>query len=278
VEATFGLSIPHFGSELTAGGLRDVVLAAEELGYGSVWVGDHVVAPEHFRQRIGPLFYDAFVVLSQAAALTSRVRLGTSVLVLPYRSPLVVAKMAATLDVLSGGRLILGVGAGNAPDEFAALGVDSRTRGRRTDEYLEAMVALWTQVPASYEGEFVSFEGVYSEPTPLQKPYPPIWVGGHSEAALRRAVRFGEAWHSGGMSIERMAEAVRRLRELSEQAGRASPPLVTTRLSVRGPAEEAREAVGRYEELGVSTFVIDLGVPAGPGFRERAAVLAGVLW
>lgn len=275
----FGVCIPHYGAPLSLEALRHTVQRAEALGYHSVWVGDHIITPEHLLPRIGPLFYDAFVVLSHMAAFTERVRLGTSVVVVPYRNPLVMAKMVATLDALCGGRVILGVGAGDAPDEFEALGIPTSTRGRRTDEYLRAMLTLWTQEPASFQGRFVSFKDVRFGPKPVQQPHIPIWVGGHSPAALRRAVTFGEAWHSGGMVLERMAAAAEELRRLAAEAGRTSGPAVTTRLSVRllPPGEAAPELrrfgqgtprqicddLARYQELGVSLVACDFGTRLG---------------
>lgn len=287
----FGVSIPHYGGPFSVDSLRRVVQRAEELGYDSAWVGDHIVTPDRFAAAVGPHFYDAFVVLSHVAAFTQRLRLGTSVIVLPYRSPLAVAKTVATLDAMSGGRVVLGIGAGNAPDEFKALGIPEAGRGRRTDEYLQAMIALWTQEPASFTGNYVDFQSVHFEPKPAQKPHPPIWVGGHSKAALRRAVRFGEAWHSGGMAHDRMAETVSALRRLAQDAGRTDGPAVTTRLTVRflggqgedrrpgrGSPRQVREDLTRYRSLGVSFVVCDFGprlgdelVHAMTQFKEKVA-------
>jgi probable F420-dependent oxidoreductase len=191
----FGVCLPHYGQPVALEDLRAVALDAENMGYHSVWASDHVVTPAHLLPSFGPIFFDAFVVLSHISALTQRVKLGTTVMVVPYRNPLVAAKMIATLDSLSGGRVILGIGAGGAPDEFEALGVPNNERGRRTDEYLKIMIKLWTNDPSSYQGRFFNFSGVRFEPKPLQKPHPPIWVGGRSDAALLRAARLGDAWH-----------------------------------------------------------------------------------
>jgi probable F420-dependent oxidoreductase len=191
----FGVCLPQYGREVSLDDLRAVASDAEELGFDSVWVSDHVVTPEHLRKSIGPVFLDAFVVLSHVSALTERVRLGTTVMVTPYRNPLVAAKMIATLDALSGGRVTLGVGAGGAPDEFAALGVLESRRGALTDEYLSAMIELWSNDPSSFHGRHVSFDGVRFAPKPTQKPHPPIWVGGgqRRRTSPRRAIRPGMA-------------------------------------------------------------------------------------
>ena len=268
----FGVCIPHYGRKTSADGIRATVELAESLGYHSVWVSDHVVTPEDLRPTIGPIFYDAFVVLSHAAALTKVVRLGSTVIVVPYRNPLVVAKMLATLDVLSGGRVIFGAGVGGAPDEFHALGVPSRQRGRRADEYLRLMVALWTEDPTSFHGRFYSFTDVRFQPKPLQVPHPPIWIGGHSEAALRRAVAVGEAWHPTSMPMPALREKMAQLRSFADEAGRTEGPFVTVRQGIhlnraqepqpaqerrmgRGTAGEIREDMAAYAELGIPVVV-----------------------
>ena len=266
----FGLCIPHYGKALPIGDLRTTLENAEAMGFDSVWVSDHVVTPEHMQASVGPIFYDPFVVLTCAAALTRRVKLGSTVIVVPYRNPLVVAKMVATLDALSEGRIILGVGAGGAPDEFSALGLPSHQRGRRTDEYLRLMVALWTQDPTDFQGRFFSFTGVRFGPKPVQKPHPPIWVGGRSDAALRRAVAFGEAWHPTSMALPALKERMARLKELSQQAGREQGPAVTIHQGIRvdkspvpgedrrpgrGTPQQLREDMERYREMGIPAVV-----------------------
>ncbi len=185
----FGVCLPQYGRDVSVADLRAVAADAEAMGFHSVWVSDHVITPEHMHASIGPVFFDAFVVLSHVSAMTERVRLGTTVMVAPYRNPVVAAKIISSLDSLSGGRVILGVGAGGAPDEFAALGVPESQRGARTDEYLAAMIELWTTDPSSFRGRFVNFEGVRFAPKPVQTPHPPIWVGGR--ATLPYAGRCG---------------------------------------------------------------------------------------
>ena len=235
----FGLCIPHYGKTISLDELRVTVQRAEALGFHSIWVSDHVITPQHLLSTIGPMFYDPFVILTYAAAFTQRVKLGTTVIVVPYRNPLVVAKMLATLDVLSQGRVIFGVGVGGAPDEFQALGVPSHQRGVRTDEYLRLMKALWTQDPTSFEGRFFSFSDVRLQPKPHQKPHPPIWVGGRSEAALRRAVAVGEAWHPTTMSWTALQQNIDQLRNWGREAGRIEGPIVTMHQGIRLAREHA---------------------------------------
>ena len=205
--------------------------------------------------NIGPVFYDAFVVLSQAAAVTRTVKLGSTVIVVPYRNPLVAAKMIASLDVLSEGRVIFGIGAGGAPDEFQALGVPSGQRGRRTDEYLRLMIALWTEDPTTFHGRYFSFEEVRFQPKPLQRPHPPIWVGGRSDAALKRAVAFGQAWHPTSMPLAGLEERMSRLCELSDEAGRDGTPQVTVHQGIRldTTGEESANAGTSERRLGQGT-------------------------
>ena len=275
VKMQFGVCLPHYGKTVSGDDLRATAQRAEALGFHSLWVSDHVVTPKHLLPNIGPVFYDAFVVLSQAAAVTRTVKLGSTVIVVPYRNPLVAAKMIATLDVLSEGRVIFGIGAGGAPDEFQALGVPSGQRGRRTDEYLRLMIALWTEDPTTFRGRYFSFEEVRFQPKPRQSPHPPIWVGGRSDAALRRAVAFGQAWHPTSMPLGDLEERMARLRQLSDEAGRGDGPQVTVHQGIgleaareesrragtsgrrlgQGPPQQVREDLLGYQALGVPVVV-----------------------
>ena len=266
----FGVCLPQYGREVSFDDLRVIATDAEALGFDSVWASDHVVTPEHMSANTGPIFLDVFTVLSHVSALTRRVRLGTTVMVTPYRNPLVAAKIIATLDSLSGGRVILGVGAGGAPDEFAALGVPETQRGARTDEYLAAMIELWSNDPSAYQGRFVNFEGVRFAPKPAQKPHPPIWVGGRSDAALRRAVRFGEAWHPTSIPLESLRERMACLAGLSADAGLANVPATTIHQAVdfdadgsglperrlgRGSPSQVAEDMAAYANMGIPVVV-----------------------
>lgn len=266
----FGVCLPQYGRDVSFDDLQAVASDAEAMGFHSVWASDHIITPEHMHASIGPVFFDAFVLLSHVSALTERVKLGTTVMVTPYRNPLVAAKLISSLDSLSGGRVILGVGAGGAPDEFAALGVPESQRGARTDEYLAAMVQLWTTDPSSFRGRFVDFEGVRFAPKPVQSPHPPIWVGGRSDAALRRAARFGEAWHPTYLPLEALRERMDRLVATSAEIGRDVPPATTLHLSVAfddRDAESADRRMGRgapgqvaddlacYRSMGIETIV-----------------------
>src|SRR5712692_7880272 len=191
----FGVWLPNCRHLATPDIIRGAAVRAEQLGYDSVWVSDHVVVPHANIVNFGETVFDPLVTLAVVAGATRRVRLGTTVLIVPYRNAVVTAKMIASLDALSGGRVVLGIGAGWVAAESAALGVPFAERGAMTDEYLAAMQELWTSHAPSFAGKYTRFGGLVFEPKPLQKPHPPIWVGGHSRAALRRAARVGAAWH-----------------------------------------------------------------------------------
>lgn len=185
---SFGASLGSFGAGLVPGStLIEWAQEIERLGFETLWVRDHVLWHS-------PVL-DPFTVLGAMAARTSRIRLGPGVLLLPLRSPALIAKAVASLDFVSGGRAVVGVGIGGEfPKEYEACGVPIRERGHRADEAIEAIKALWSPGPATYKGKFYRFEGVVMEPRPLQEPHPPIWVGGRSDAALRRAGRLGDGW------------------------------------------------------------------------------------
>jgi probable F420-dependent oxidoreductase len=183
------------------GVFREVAVRAEELGYDSIWAGDHI----SYRNPI----LDVVVALSTFAAVTTRITVAAGIVLLPLRHPSVVAKEFASLDYASGGRTILGVGVGGESGaDFAAVGVSPRERGARTDDAMRALRALFSERPASYEGRFFSFAGVSIEPPPAQPGGPPLWVGGRSAAAIRRAATLGDGWIPIWVSAEAFAEGL----------------------------------------------------------------------
>lgn len=242
-----GVNLLNFGPGVSPESLSRWTEIAETLGYHLVMISDHVAVTPDVEGRYPAPLYDPFTTLSWLAAKTRRVALGTTVVIIPYRSPLLVARMGANLDQLSGGRFILGVGVGWAQQEFDALGVPFRSRGAMTDEYLEAIKVLWTNEIASYEGRFVSFADVRTAPLPVQSPHPPIWVGGSSDAALRRAVRLGDGWHPIRIRVDWLRdEGLRRLREIAEREERPVPALCPRiRLKITdAPVDDAERAAG----------------------------------
>ena len=191
----------------------DLVRRVEALGFDSVWTGDHV----SFHGAI----HESLTLLATYVPITSRIRLGTAVYLLALRAPAIAAKASATLDALSGGRLIFGVGVGGEnPKEFELCGVPHRERGPRVTEGIDVVRTLWRDTPATFKGRFTSFEGVSIDPKPAQQPGPPIWIGGRSDAALTRAGRQGDGWISYVVQPERYAQSVAKIRDAAGAAGR----------------------------------------------------------
>lgn len=213
----FGLAAPHRGPLAQPEALRTIAERAEQLGYTYLSVSDHIVIPRDVANKY-PYAEDGdftasqqgradtmeqFTLLAWLAALTTRIRLLTSVVVVPHRNPLFMAKSLATTDQLSNGRVVVGCGAGWMREEFEALNLpDFDARGQVTNEYLEAMKIAWTEEAPAYDGEFVRFANIDVKPSPVQKPHPPIWIGGESMPAIRRAVALGDAWYPFGSNPE----------------------------------------------------------------------------
>jgi probable F420-dependent oxidoreductase len=222
----------YLGFQATPEGIIQTACKAEELGFDAVLVNDHIIVDGTPRVLSSwGNTYDPLMVLSYVAARTTRIRLGTSVLIMPYRNPVATAKMIATLDQMSGGRVIAGVGAGWNEAEFAALGVPFHERGARTTEYLHLWQACWAPDPVAFQGQFFSFAKMYIRPKPLQQPHPPIWIGGSSRAALRRAAAFAQVWQPTAMSVGELRAGQAYLREACVRIGRQDVP--ATRMSFR---------------------------------------------
>jgi probable F420-dependent oxidoreductase len=206
-----GIHLPHIGQKAGAEAIRRAAIQAEELGFADVWVSEHIIVPKDRMYPPSAIFWDPVLTLTWAAACTRRVGLGTSVLVLPMRHPLPLAKELATLQNLSAGRLILGAGVGWLEAEFEALGVPFRQRGRRMDEGIAMMRAVWNDDPVSFPAEIIP--AVIDDMRMLPKPVRPIpiWIGGTSEPALRRALRL-DGWHGSRCTPEQAAPFVKRLR------------------------------------------------------------------
>jgi probable F420-dependent oxidoreductase len=269
----FGLSLPHFQQVASPGAIRRVAQRAEQLGYDGIWVSDHIVIPHSAIDRFGTVFYEPLTVLGFAAACTSKLRLGTTVLILPYRNPLVTAKVLATLDVLSGGRVTAGMAVGWTEDEFKALGVPFRERGALSDEYIAAFKVLWTQDKPTFHGQFVRFENIAFEPKPVQKPHIPIWIGGNSKRAIRRAVALGDCWHPTRPLVEDVKAGAAYLQEVCGQRGRDPRSLMIAvreplkfspgaeaslkRRPLSGSTQKIIDDIGQYQAAGVQYFMLD---------------------
>jgi probable F420-dependent oxidoreductase len=246
---------------------------ADRLGFESVWMSEHLVFPigmsgsPHPGEGAPPVppttpVYDAFAYLAFLAAKTSRVRLGTNVYLLGLRHPFVAARAVATLDVLSGGRAEVGIGAGWLREEWSAAGLDPRTRGRRLDEALAVCKRLWSEPVVGHRGEFFEFPPVAFEPKPVQKPWPPVHVGGESEAALRRAARSADGWYGLAHDWDSARARVSRLVELRRAAGRERERFEVT----LGAGSPTPDELKRFEDTGVDRLVI------APWSRSRDAV------
>ena len=289
----YGFYLPTRGRTATPEALETLVRRGETLGFHSVMIADHIVFPASIRSRYPYTVDGAFpgqgdaleqlALMAFIAGKTTTLRLVTSVMILPYRNPVATAKALATIDVLSRGRVTVGVGVGWLREEFEALGArDFDRRGAVSDEYLRIFKLLWTQSPASFVGEFYRFEGVRCLPAPVQKPHPPIWVGGHSRAALRRVARLGDGWHPVGanpavpLTPRELAGLLEDLRRLTEAEGRDAEALTISfkapvydaerahlgtsgseRRPFSGAAEQIAADIATYAGLGVSELIFD---------------------
>jgi probable F420-dependent oxidoreductase len=249
-----GIHLPHIGRKAGPEAIRRAAIQAEELGFADVWSSEHIIIPKGAPYPPSALFYDPVLTLTWAAAYTSRVGLGTSVLVLPMRHPMPLAKELATLQNLSQGRLILGAGVGWLEAEFAALGVPFGERGRRMDEGIAMMRAVWSEDPVTFHPRHIpaAIEEMRMLPQPV-KPIP-IWIGGSSEAALSRATRLAQGWHGSRLSPEEAAPVVRRLRER-----RPEPEFtVSLRHGWDGKDDGALGArLAAYRETGVDHMLVE---------------------
>ena len=221
----------YLGFPATPQAIIETACKAEELGFDALFVNDHVIVDDAPRSAPWRNVYDPLMVLSHVAARTSTVLLGTSVLIMPYRNPIVTAKMVATLDQLSDGRAIAGVGAGWNEAEYDALGVPYHERGARTTEYLRLWQACWEPGPTTFHGRFFSFDQMHVSPKPLQQPHPPIWIGGSSHASLRRAARFAQVWQPTPTALPELISNQAYLRDVCAEIGRNDVP--RTRMSFR---------------------------------------------
>lgn len=249
----FGVNVPNFGPGTDPGVLRQWARTVEGLGFDLLMVSDHVaITPDVAEQYPAP-FYEPFTTLAWLAGVTDRVRLGTTVLIIPYRHPLLVARMAANLNDLSGGRLVIGTGVGWAREEFEALGVPFNRRGALTDEYLHAIRTAWEDT-ADYRAGRI-----------------PLWIGGNSDAALRRAVRVGDAWHPLRFALPWLRDALERLKATADEQARPVPVLqprivlrltsspVTRpgRLAGEGTIDQVADDLDQLRALGADTVLLD---------------------
>ncbi|MEA2777880.1 MAG: hypothetical protein QOF90_3286 [Acetobacteraceae bacterium] len=265
----YGIHLPHAGEQASPALIRRFAIHAEELGLDDLWVSEHIIVPRDKFPR-SPLFYDPVLTLTWVAAVTTRVRLGTSVLVLPMRHPLPLAKELATLQNLSDGRLIMGAGVGWLEPEFAALGVPFNERGRRLDEGLAMMRAVWTEDPVTFHSRTIPavIEGMTMTPMPVSPI--PLWLGGSSDAALRRTVRVADGWHGSGLTPAKAAPIIQRLRS-ERPEGKF---VISMRVHWNGRDQGVlRDAVDGFAGIGVQHIMI---APEDRNVDDWDSVIAGV--
>ena len=249
----------NMGNLATPGAMKRILTAAERCGFESAWTGEHVVAidPQEPPSPIAPEhpFLDTVAALAFAAGVTSRLKLGSGIILLAQRNPVVLAKELAGVDVLSEGRLLFGVGVGYVKGEFDAIGVPYHERGPRVSEHIEAMRALWTQDKPKFAGKFTSFQGIQSKPAPVQRPHPPVIIGGMSPPAYRRAVRHGNGWFGFNQSVEAAADSIAGLRAAMAEVERPAA-LGELSISVAPQGDVDADSIKRYEDLGVERLIL----------------------
>ena len=281
----FGIHLPQVGPNANRENILKMARFAEDAGFDSVWVSDHVVTPRALESRYPynptgayPLppdwdFMEPLATLAVVAGATERVQLGTTVLVLPMRNPVVHAKMISTIHALSQGRMILGVGAGWMREEFEALDADFENRGKVFDEYLQVVRGLWEEDNLNFRGETYSVHDLGFAPRP-ERGTLPIWIGGHHRAALRRVATWGDGWHAVGVALDEIPEKWERIKVMAREKGRDPAAL---ELSVRtgfraGDPEPVRAQMERLVAMGMSHVVLD--VPA----RSVDDSMTGLRW
>lgn len=294
----FGIALPNYGPLAAPGTLSRLARLAEDLGVDSIWVSDHLVAPlgvtsiYPYDRRpdakpgdMGVIerFCEPLMTLGFLAGQTSRIRLGVSAYVMPYRNPVLTAKHVATLDFLSRGRMILGIGTGWLREEFDALAVPFSGRGRRTDEYIAVCKALWSGEEARFEGACYRLLPVRTGPPPAQRPHPPLWIAGNSTAAIDRAARLGDGWHAIDLTPDELAPLVTSLRDRLEALGRRRDAVtVSLRKGVLlstaghgarplyGDHDAIRRDLDAYSDAGLDYLVVNLRQARTPDDLDHA--------
>jgi probable F420-dependent oxidoreductase len=250
----FGINMGPCANPATAAA---AARAAEAVGFESVWTGEHIVLPDPqvppSPVPAGTPFIDSAVALGFIAAHTKTVRLGTGIIILPQRNPVVLAKELASVDVLSNGRLTFGIGIGYLKPEFDAIGAPFDHKGARTEEFLAAMIALWSMDQPEYQGKFVSFGGINAMPRPVQKPHPEIVFGGHTKEAYGRAARLANGWFGFALDVDATVKSVEALRAACKAAGRRFEDL---EISVAPRGKVDRDTAKRFADAGVHRLIL----------------------
>ena len=269
----FGYILPNYGDKIKPDQLIEISRACEEAGFDSVWATDHIVMPAELREPYGELL-EPFMTLATVAARTEKLKVGTSCVVLPQRNPILVAKQAATLDVFSRGRVLLGFGAGWAEKEFGFLNAGFRGRGRVMDESIRLMKALWRDDVVDFEGDFFHVKGAVFLPKPARKSIP-VWIGGNGRTAVRRAARLGDGWHPVGPDVEEFRRGAEEIRSsgrevtlsvrMTTDVRKKREPFVGAnkekRVAVSGSASEVRKGIEAYAAAGLQYYCASINHP-----------------
>ena len=267
-----GVNLINFGPGVSPASMKSWATLSEALGYHVIMTSDHIAITPDVQSRYPAPFYEPLSLLGWLAGVTTKIEIGTTVIIVPYRNPLELAKATANVDQLSDGRFILGVGIGWAQEEFHVLNAAYKSRGAVTNEYLAAVKLLWTHDVASYNGKFISFDDVHTAPRPIQTPHPPIWVGGPSDAAMRRTVRYGDAWHPIRIQMDWFKNTgIPRLKEISDEEAKSVPELCprirlrltdspvtgSDRVVGEGDIDQVHRDLAELENLGCSYVILD---------------------
>lgn len=290
-----GICLPHYGRPIEVPRMLEVARRAEERGLDSIWVTDHVIVPDQANVIYREQMLDPLAVLPWLCGVTQRIALGTSVVILPYRSPIPVAKLLASVDVLSGGRLIVGAAIGWLEGEFEALGVPFKERVSRSEEALELFRTLWTREHPEIQTRRHRLRDVTFSPLPLQKPRPPLYVGGNSEGALRRVARLGDGWHATATNLDAFRQGVEALRRLWKDAGREGEPALSLRIPITidgvhrpavdmtlirgrhvlgGSAPRIAEELRGFQALGCGHIALEVSYSTYPAIHETIDIIA----
>lgn len=267
----FGVMVPHWGESSSPETILSVAQEAEILGFDSLWLGDHVSVPLADDTAARDRFYEMITTLGYLVGVTKRIKLGTGVMIIPYRHPLFVASAIATAHELSGGRVIFGGASGWMKVEFHALNVPFETRGSMTNEYIKVIKHLWTAPrPHSFHGRYVQFDNIKFSPELYPGKIPPVWIGGNSKAAALRAVDMGDVWFPLHLSADSLQRRLSYLYESCEQRGRGDPPAIAMGSSIdfsepgdaapkgfQGPASKIIEQISSYKDVGLDYLILD---------------------
>ena len=284
-----GVSVPNIGPVATPEAIKTVAKKAEAMGYNSLWTVERLLwpidpktpypvtpdgsLPEQYKYNLDPLD-----VLTFAAAVTTKIRLGPSVLDIPYYNPVTLARRLSTIDILSKGRLNVGLGLGWSPDEMEATGADIKVRGARADEFIQVLKALWTTDPSEFHGKFFSLSKSHINAKPVQKPHPPVYIAAFAPAALKRVASMADGWNPTGLSVEAMAQMFGAIQQMAEAAGRnpselkmivrgnlvlRDKPVEKDRPIFMGTPDQIRQDIAACEKIGADEVFLELGFTHG---------------